>query len=458
MKEYLQDLKANLRGFTEAVQAQGIDLQVGVGLFTAGPRRGEPDYPAVDPGNTDYRRPDFYRVLRRISPVDAGLEQSIEALTPQSPPQNRGNEPAEGGLFALQDMLLGEGLPFQASSPVAPTYQVPKGQVAGFRAVQGVRRVVMHIADDAFTLAYGTPEKDGRPDVEGVAQLLAERGVRYVGVGVSRGGAAESTPDLRAFARANGTFAPEGGVDCGDNVRVKAGEPLACDSSSNLGPVLARLATALADRQSVSLVPRPASPVLGAIDAGRLADLDVTVPTDVPFSVRISCVDVAPGDYRQELDAVLRGTVVARAAVDVACLAAPAAAQVPPRPEPPVFQDPGPPAAQPAAQAPAAPAPAPPVVQPQAQPQPQAQTQVQAQVNPMTAAALQQQEELALALALSSDERAAPSSELAMVDRRRGEQLRAQALLYTAMAGCAALGLARLRGARRDDVRVRRSS
>lgn len=80
------------------------------------------------------------------------------------------------------------------------------------------------------------------------------------------------------------------------------------------------------------------------------------------------------------------------------------------------------------------------------------------QTQPLTAAALQQQEQLQLALALSSDVAAdeAPRSELAMVDRRRGEQLRALALLSVSMGAASAFGLARLRTRREHGIRVHR--
>jgi hypothetical protein len=70
---------------------------------------------------------------------------------------------------------------------------------------------------------------------------------------------------------------------------------------------------------------------------------------------------------------------------------------------------------------------------------------VQSQVNPVTAAALQQQEELQLALARQPDRVPETGEQLAMVNRRKDEEEAALVLLASAMAGCAALGLARLR-------------
>jgi hypothetical protein len=168
-----------------------------------------------------------------------------------------------------------------------------------------------------------------------------------------------SKADLRTMARLTGTFAPPGGVDCGDEIFLKEGEPLVCDSSRNVTQVLGRALKGLADRQSVSLVRQGPASLLGDVDASGLGDLDVTVPNAVPFQVRVSCVDVAPGRYSPSVDAVLRETVVATAKLSVTCTApAVGGAVSPPRPPPAQQQvEPAAPAAQPAAQVPAPPAP-----------------------------------------------------------------------------------------------------
>lgn len=455
---YLGQLKASFAAITRELTDAGVDVKVGLATTGAGPGTGEPPFGEVDPTptvaeGTSYQKPVPYRLRRAVGDVDAELRQAFEDLRADNNVQTEQRpDVKEGHLIALEQLVLGDGVLEEGSTEVAPRYTVQPGQKAGFRQQEGVRKLVVMATDEAFNNPHGTMRRaDGSADVEGVARLLAERGVQVIGISPQEG--AGSRPDLETVARITRALAPAGGVDCGNDVRIAAGQPLVCESSAAFQGVLTGLVRSLVDEQDARLVAEDRSPVLGSIDAPLLRQLDVTVRNDRPFRVRVSCVDVAPGTYRQRLDALLRGFRVARADLTVSCRAVPPAAVpvVPPRPAA-QQQAPGetaqdPPPAQPVTQVPPAPVPAPPVVQPQAQPQPQAQVQSQAQVQPLTAAALQQQEELQLALALLADERPGPGSELAMVDRRSGERARAHALLAVAMLACSAAGLARLRGA-----------
>jgi hypothetical protein len=174
-----------------------------------------------------------------------------------------------------------------------------------------------------------------------------------------------------------------------------------------------------------------------------LRGLDVTVPNSRRFTVAVSCKRQPVGRYPGQLDAVLRGVVVASTRLLVDCVGPAAALALV---APPVAAAAVPP---PAGPQPAGAVPAPPAIQPQAQPQPQAQTQV----NPVTAAVLQQEEELQLALTLQGhQERPEPSQEIAMVDRRRTDEHAALGLLAVAMTACAGVGLARLRSRPQDRV------
>jgi hypothetical protein len=459
MGRVLDDVKKNLSGVATDVEREGIDLSVGLGTIANGPRDGEAPYPDVDPRNPDYRKPDLYRRVRPIGPVDDDLRAALAELQIQRPPQDRsGGDPPEGQLIGLEQLIDGKGIEDDRFGGEArQAFVVPSGQQAQFREAPGVRKIVVHATQEEFTDPYGTRISNGKPDVEYYAGRLRDEGITFLGLTVVENG--ESKADLQRMARLTRSLAPPGGIDCGDEILLKQGDPLVCDSSTKFTEVIGRVITSLSDRQSVALVRRGLPSLLGDVDAGALRDLDVTLPNTVPFRVRVSCVDVAAGSYSPSVDAVLRETVVATAKLSVTCTApAAAAAFAPLRPPPPAQADPAAPAAaQPAAQVPAPPVPAPPVVQPQAQPQAQAQTQVQAQVNPMTAAMLQQQQELQLALALSADEKPSAGTQLAMVDRRRGEELRALALLSVSMAAASALGLARLRTRRSDAVRVRRA-
>ena len=139
--------------------------------------------------------------------------------------------------------------------------------------------------------------------------------------------------------------------------------------------------------------------------------------------------------------------------MNVTCVAA--AAAVRPRPVHAVGNPPPPPA-QPVANVVVPVAPPAPAAQPQVNPQVQTQVQVQ----PLTAGALQEQQELQLALALNGtlkddDPVFNAGTQLAMVDRRRREEVQALGVLAFAMLTCAGVGLARLRT--RPEVQVRRA-
>lgn len=441
MGDYIDELKANFARISRALEADGVDVKIGLGTTGAGPGDGEPPFPDADPTRPGYRKPTPYRLLRPVGDVDAQLQRAFDDLRPDVNLQSNARpDVQEGQLIALDSLVTGEGVLEQGSSELAPRYTVQPGQRAGFRAQEGIRRLVVLATDESFNNPAGTPrDADGSPAVERVAGVLAANRVQVIGVAPDEG--SRATADLTTVARRTRALAPAGGVDCGNGLRVGAGEPLVCETPNGFGAVITDLVKGLVDEQDVRLVAAD-SPVLGAVDATGLRQLDVTRRTDVPFRVRVSCVDVRPGTYAATVDALLRGFRVATAKVAVTCTAVPAAvaAVVPPR----TAQEPQePPPAQPVSQVPPAPAPAPPVVQPQAQPQPQAQVQSQVQVQPLTAAALQQQEELQLALALLGEER--PGTEYAMVDRRREQTGRAHVLLALAMAASSAAGLARLR-------------
>ncbi|MBC7374005.1 MAG: hypothetical protein H7323_08445, partial [Frankiales bacterium] len=449
MRDYISDLKRNFANISTALERAGIDVKVGLGTAGAGPGDGEPPFPEADPTKQNYRKPSPYTLLRPVGDVDAQLQTAFDGLRADSNLQSSTRDDIkEGQLIALNSLATGDGVLEEGSSDLAPRYTVQPGQLAGFRQQEGIRHLVVHATDENFNNPHGTPRKaDGTPDVEGIAGVLATRRVQQIGIAPNEG--SRATANLTTMARLTRALAPAEGVDCGNGLRVGAGQPLVCETVDGFGAAITGLVRALVDEQDVRLVAPDRSPVLGAVDAPALRGLDVTARNEVPFRVRVSCAGLAPGRFDQSLNAVLRGFVVATAKIVVTCTAPPAGAVAldPPaiaQPAGQPAQDP-PAAAQPLAQVPVAPAPAPPVAQPQGQPQPQGQVQSQVQTQPMTAAALQQQEELQLALALLGEQR--PSTELAMVDRRDAERSRALALLATAMAVSAAAGLARLRSA-----------
>ena len=225
-----------------------------------------------------------------------------------------------------------------------------------------------------------------------------------------------------------------------------------CNNGDGFSAVIQRVLSTLVDRQTVKVVPHVRTPVLGAIDASKLLSLDVKQPNKVSFRVGLTCIDVKPGIYQQDIDLILRDSIVGRARINVSCVKA--AALTRPRPivaDPPVNPPPGT-----APNPPPPPAPAPPAVQPQAQPQVQTQVQIQ----PLTAGAMQEQQELQLALALNGtlkddDPVFNAGQQMAMVDRRKREEVQALGVLAFAVVTCAGLGLAGLRA--RPELRLRRA-
>jgi hypothetical protein len=152
---------------------------------------------------------------------------------------------------------------------------------------------------------------------------------------------------------------------------------------------------------------------------------------------------VPAGQYVQDVDATLRGTRVGSARLVVSCILPAVVPDVPPVPA-------APPPAAPPIQVAAPPPPPPPAANPQPNPNPN--------VQPLTAGAIQENQELQLAVALNSlaqDEDVEQLETLAMVDRRKRQEVQALGVLAFAMTACAGLGLAALRA--RPEVAVRRT-
>ncbi|MGB8651920.1 MAG: vWA domain-containing protein [Mycobacteriales bacterium] len=475
MEPYIDNLKKNINKVVDALTAAHVNLKVGIGTLGTAPAKGEPEYPdayvfpptydssgRVHPGPT-YRKPRIYERIRAIGDTGPALRKAVSSIqteTDPPPPRNMQGTYHEGQLLALEQMVTGSGVKTQLDDQSGlNTYSgVTPGQQANFRRNKGVRKIVVIASDEQFDMPYGTPTyPDSTPtnphlDFRRTLRILNQAGVGVFGITT---GSPDSQGDMETLARGTHTFAPPGGVSCGGDPpqQLPTGAPLVCSRDGDFSAIIGRVLASLVDRQDVALVPANRTPVLGALDASHLRALDVKRPNRATFSVRVSCVDVKPGSYHQDVLALLRQTKVGAARIDVTCVQA--AAAVRPRPVQ-LAGNPPPPPAQPAVQVVAPPAPPPPATQPQVQPQLQTQVQVQ----PLTAGAVQEQQELQLALALngtSTDDDPAFSAgqQLAMVDRRRHEERQALGVLAFAMAACAGLGLARLRA--RPDVTVARN-
>ncbi len=458
MTDYINNLKSNINRIVGSLTAQRVDLKVGVGTLGSGERQGEMAYPKTYVYPTDptrkYNRPEIYHRIRAVGATGKSLQDAVKAITIESDdiPSYVGGGGHEGQLLALQDLSDGLGVRSQYGG-----YSVLPGQNAGWRGSQDTRRIVIVATDEAFDNPY--PQRTnaaGQLDFGTAIAALKARNTQVIGL---TAGSSDSAPDLRKVAAGTGSFAPPGGVYCGIDPNtdlpenLKPGDPMVCNSGDHFADAIIRLLASLVDRQSVKLVPLTSSPVLGAVQGTALTGLNVKKPNAAPFTVNVSCVNVKPGRYGGDVAAVLRGTKVGQAHVQVTCVKEQAA--VPPKPVPPGINPPAPPAPQPISPA------VPPVAPPAPAVQPQVQIQTQVQVNPMSAGAVQEQQELQLALALNGtlkddDPVFNAGTQMAMVDRRKREQVQALYVLATAMTACAGLGLARLRS--RPDLSVRRAS
>jgi hypothetical protein len=482
MGDYIQDLKANIRGIVARLEAAKVDLRVGVGLLGTGPAKGESEYPPTyvysptpdpdhpgqsTPGPT-YVKPVLYKRLRQIGQTGASLQAAINRLALETVPLDKsGTNNHEGQLIALKNMVNGRGTHTEAEAAAnLPTYSnVPPGQEAGFRPNPGVRRVVILATNEPMDAPFGYPREmgtDERPgsDAHGgnpllnfkpTIDLLVANRIQLIGL---TAGVPEAINDLQILARGTRSLTPPGGVACGGDPpqQLLQGEPLVCNNGDKFGAMISRVLASLVDRQSIRVVPHSRTPVLGALNGRALTGLDVKQPNRAGFQVRVNCIDVKPGRYSQLVDLYLRQTIVGRARVNVTCVQSNSVV----RPRPITGADPPVPPAQPLPNAVPPPAPPPPAAQPQVQPQVQTQVQVQ----PLTAAAIQEQQELQLALALNGtykedDPAFNAGQQMAMVDRRRRQEVQALGLLAFAILTCAGLGLAGLRA--RPEVRVRRA-
>jgi len=461
MGGYIDDLKANIHKVVSRLERERIDLKVGVGTLGTGPAEGESPYPdsyvvTGANGTTRVERsPRIYQRIREVGDTGPRLREAINSLRIEgSPPRGpRDGQPHEGQLLALEQMVTGSGLQTEQEAEAGlRTYSaVAPGQDAGFRTNPDVRRIVVIASDEVFDAPYGTPTAPGPPGDEPVLdfrrtlRILNEARVDVFGI---TAGSPESVPDMVRLARGTGTVAPPGGVSCGGDPEqlLAGGAPLVCSQEGDFSAIIAEVLAGLTDLQDMELRPSAAPPVLAGVTGVGLQDLDVKQANRVGIKVDVTCVDVPPGSYAFEVDALLRKYPVGTTRTRVTCVE-PQGAAIPPLPLPPVIRPPVAPAVQPP---PPPPAP-PPAAQPQPQPQPN--------VNPLTAAAAQEEQQAQLALALNGlqeEEQEPATEELAMVDRRDRQEVQALGSLLVAMTVCAGLGLAGVRARQQVSPRVNR--
>jgi hypothetical protein len=466
MTTYIDNLKKNIHKVVDVLEAAHIDVNVGVGTLGTAPAKGEAPYPDayayppqvspngnVTPGPT-YRKPRIYSLIRRIGETGPKLNEAINSIQLETDPpvgaQHQGTY-HEGQLLAVEQAITGSGIKTEQddAAHLATYTAVRPGQQAHFRTNPDVRRIIVLASDEAFDVPYGTPTRRGSTtaspilDFTRTVKLLNDNRVGVFGI---TAGSSDSIDDMTRLAKGTHTLTPRGGVSCGGDPEqvLKAGEPLVCSQDGDFSAIIARVLAQLSDRQDVHLVAPHPTKVLRHLDEHALAGLDVKRPNVATFTVTVSCANVEPGTYAQDIDAMLRDYAVGTARLYVTCLAPQAA--VPPVPLPP---QPVKPPVVPAVQPPVPPPAPPPAAQPQPQPNPN--------INPLTAGVTQEQQEIQLALALNqaAQEEEQQTEQLAMVDRRKREQVQALGVLAFAMTACAGLGLARLRT--RTEVAVRRA-
>ena len=479
MDDVLDDIKANAKQIVRDLTAAKVDVQVGLGSIGTGPLKGENDYPAAyafPPENRNgqvyvkpYVKPRLYQALSYIRKPDAEFYKTLSDLKIETVPPGYSN--SEGQLMALKNVANGFGT--QSENDVRlglPTRSaVLPGQDGHWRSQPDVRRIVVLATNEPMQVPYGAGSSpfrglsmgsdelpgssryDPRTDLAPTIKMLRAARIGVVGL---TGGIAEAQPQLQKIAVGTGMVAPPGGINCGGDgfQQLSPGDGLVCNNGEGFSAVISRLLSSLVDRQNLKALPHTRTPVLGAITDPTFTSVNVKQANVLPFQVNVSCVDVKPGTYQQDVDLTLRGSIVGRARVNVTCLKEQAVV----RPRPLAFTPPNPPV-NPAPQPPPPPPPPPPAVQPN--PQPQVQTQVQ--VNPMSAGAMQEQQELQLALAMNGtfkddDPAFSAGTEMAMVDRRKRESVQAMGVLAIAITACSAFGLAGLRA--KPDLRVRRAT
>lgn len=333
-----------------SVRGAGIDAWFGVGEL----------------GTRDARR---YRRFADLETPGTELQRGFERL--------RTGGSRESHLIALHQAATGAGLAGTTGPSVAP------GQDPTWRL--GTLRTLVVVTD----VQYSDENDPQAPSRRQVYDALAARGIRVIGLEVVREGGDDGVPggyaaveaadaasttaptparaDLEELARATGSFAPPGGVDCRDNgtVEIRAGDPLVCTTTAlhvgklhTIGGVLRRVLLAQVDRRDVRVTVSGAAAVTPA--SGWRASVDVRRDRRLPFVGAVSCTADQSGQVLPlRVTAFLDRTRLAHRVVQVTCGTATSRSADPaggPRQTSlPVSQPPTGPAAAPAAPPPPAP-------------------------------------------------------------------------------------------------------
>jgi hypothetical protein len=436
------DVRRKLGSVGRALASDGVDVAVGLGVIGSRPRDLATKDPPLDPtyqdqsgANRPYQQPRLYKLARRIGPPDRAFDAATAAaVIPETyseftdvpvtngdcGTQECANLRPRGQWISLDQLMTGNGVRDHICNSAGnchaePTFNVPPGQVAGWRQDPNVRRVVVMGTPGEFS--FRSPP--GSPDGDAVTRQLIENRVRVIGMSFN----SSSWLDLRKIVVATGGVAGERLVDCGpSHLEVPPGQPLVCGASENDAPehILGML-RALPDVVPVGLDASAPAGLVQRIDAPAARAVDVTVAQRVSFLVTYSCADRTAGTYPATIAARLRGSVVATTQAEVVCGDAPAVA-------PPVASKQNPAPASP-------PAPATPQLPPPAPAAPTAAAQVvQPQVGVAEALRSEQQLQLAIASAEAANAEQ-PPIQLAMTRRRDSDDRRAHLSFLVAAVG-----------------------
>lgn len=336
----IQAVADALADVVRSVREAGIDAWFGVGEL----------------GTRDARR---YRRLADLDAPGTELQRGFERL--------RTGGSRESHLIALHQAATGAGL----AGTTGP--RVPPGQDPSWRP--GTLRTLVVVTD----VQYSDEDDPEAPSRREVYDALAARGVRVIGLEVVREGGDDGVPggyaaveaadaasttaptpartDLEELARATGSVAPPGGIDCRDNgtVEIREGDPLVCTTTAlhvaklhTIGDVLRRVLLAQVDRRDVTV--RATGDVTVTPASGWQASVDVRRGQRLPFAGTVGCTtDQAGQVLPMRVTASMGGVRLDQAVVQVACGPTDAGRTGPPAPDEELPRSPGVAAQPPAA-------------------------------------------------------------------------------------------------------------
>jgi hypothetical protein len=358
-------------------------LQEGLGALATGMDQADV---AAAYGLGEYQDVQGMRYRRRVNlgPTDA-LKRSLAVI------RTAGGE--EPGYTAEHQAATGAGI-----DVVKRGRPVPKGEAPTWR--QGTLRVVVHVADEPFSI-----DESGATRDQAVAALKDQR-MQVIGIQVTDNppapGATATCPavlqavdpttvpnlnnssdnpvralklrcQMEDLARATGALAPEGGIDCDSDgtLDVQPGAPMVCTlrregTTGNkvvaMANPLIRLLGSLKDEQEVRLVADDPPVKVDITPGGNYTKLNLKQRHQASFKAQISCtMEQAGKAFPLTLNAKAGVRIVGTARPRVVCGDPPPAPAIipPPLVRKPEKPEPEPPAPQPVV--PVAPAPPPPI-------------------------------------------------------------------------------------------------